>query len=445
MEPEELAALTDEELDLMRPNLTAEEWEDVGILVKGAKGKARATKESSETFRRGDQLLRAYAPRGFGFDDKDPGDDDRKAMAAVRNDMAAFIQGFTDRGQTPTNPQLIAKVREIYTPFTDGGIAGTGFFEETSTFAEVRNLPAAQAQRFVPDLTKMNPDRVTAIRKTLTGVGTKGTDEQVQQAIKSKLLGQAHVIDIKDIDKGTIAQVDKFLTDRGIVATKENIEQWVGAAAIRDTVKQRDILNTAEPTSVTPEPGTTPGVPQVTAPPVEEVAATPVETAVTELEEPTTTVEDEIRGDEIVKDKVDLKTFKDSLGVPTIGIGFNLNKSGAKKRIEALGLDFAKVKAGTQNITKAQAEKLFSADVAQAKTDAKSFFSGVGTLSETRQNVLTNMAFNLGLARLNKFAALKKALAEKDYAKAAKEMLNSKWAKQVGKRATRLAKEMKEG
>jgi lysozyme len=49
------------------------------------------------------------------------------------------------------------------------------------------------------------------------------------------------------------------------------------------------------------------------------------------------------------------------------------------------------------------------------------------------------MIFNLGLYGVLGFKRMLAALREKDYLKASKEMLDSKWAKQVGYRAKKLA------
>ena len=65
-----------------------------------------------------------------------------------------------------------------------------------------------------------------------------------------------------------------------------------------------------------------------------------------------------------------------------------------------------------------------------------------GELSETRKIVLINMYFNLG-NRLFKFNNMLYAIHAKDYEEAAKQMLDSKWAKQVKGRANELANMMK--
>jgi lysozyme len=63
-------------------------------------------------------------------------------------------------------------------------------------------------------------------------------------------------------------------------------------------------------------------------------------------------------------------------------------------------------------------------------------------LSETRKSVLVNMAFNLGVAGLMKFKNMLKAVSEKRWEDASSEMLNSRWADQVGNRAIELSEMM---
>ena len=66
-------------------------------------------------------------------------------------------------------------------------------------------------------------------------------------------------------------------------------------------------------------------------------------------------------------------------------------------------------------------------------------------LNEARQAVLIDMVVNLGWTKFTRFARMILAVRAKDYATAAAEMLNSKWAGQVGERSTRLAEMMRTG
>ena len=64
-------------------------------------------------------------------------------------------------------------------------------------------------------------------------------------------------------------------------------------------------------------------------------------------------------------------------------------------------------------------------------------------LSDCRQNVLIEMVFNLGWSRFKGFKKLIQAIKDKDYDTASEEMLDSRWAEQVGRRADNLAYQMK--
>lgn len=66
------------------------------------------------------------------------------------------------------------------------------------------------------------------------------------------------------------------------------------------------------------------------------------------------------------------------------------------------------------------------------------------SLTPNRRAVIINMIYNLGLTRFLKFKKMIKALYESNYDVAAKEMLDSKWANQVGERANRLSNQMRQ-
>lgn len=67
------------------------------------------------------------------------------------------------------------------------------------------------------------------------------------------------------------------------------------------------------------------------------------------------------------------------------------------------------------------------------------------TLSDVRQDVLVNMAYELGVNGLLAFHQTLTYVAAGEYALAAVAMLQSKWAKQVPGRAKRLAQQMATG
>ena len=124
--------------------------------------------------------------------------------------------------------------------------------------------------------------------------------------------------------------------------------------------------------------------------------------------------------------------------VPTIGVGFNLNKDSARAQIEALGLDYGKVRRGEQTLTDQQVNILYRSDINNAIQDAQAFLPNFDSQPSTVKTILVDMAFNLGLTRLSTFVNLRAALSRYDFQEAANQMQDSAWSGQVGNRATRL-------
>ena len=121
---------------------------------------------------------------------------------------------------------------------------------------------------------------------------------------------------------------------------------------------------------------------------------------------------------------MELKVYKDSLGIETIGIGRNLVDRG---------------------VTEEEARYLCNNDIAIVERELVQNFPIVSSLSDIRIRVLLDMAFNVGLPRLRGFKRMWAALDKHDYGEAAKEMLDSKWARQVKTRAYTLARMMESG
>lgn len=123
-------------------------------------------------------------------------------------------------------------------------------------------------------------------------------------------------------------------------------------------------------------------------------------------------------------------------GNRTIGIGFNLEKTGAREKIEALGLNFYDVYNGRQKITEAQMLELKGEDIETARKDARKYAGeNFDKVDENTQKVLTIMAYQMGDSRLSCFEKLRKAIDNMDYEAMAREMRDSRWYKQTGKPA----------
>ena len=118
--------------------------------------------------------------------------------------------------------------------------------------------------------------------------------------------------------------------------------------------------------------------------------------------------------------------YEDHLGYLTIGYGRLIDPE---------------IKGG---ISESEAEMLLMNDLV-AFMDAAKSYSWYDSLDDVRKAVIVNMLFNLGQPRFNKFVAMHEALKAQNYATAAAEMLDSRWAKQVKGRATELAEQMRTG
>jgi len=120
-----------------------------------------------------------------------------------------------------------------------------------------------------------------------------------------------------------------------------------------------------------------------------------------------------------------LKPYIDTVGKTTIGIGRNLTDVG---------------------ISREESRMLFQHDLerAEAFIDQTWPWAAKWVINRVRRAVLIDMAFNLG-GRLKRFKRMLRALEQENYSEAAVQMLDSRWATQVGRRATRLAKMMRTG
>jgi lysozyme len=147
----------------------------------------------------------------------------------------------------------------------------------------------------------------------------------------------------------------------------------------------------------------------------------------------------------IIAEGLRLQVYKDTLGIDTIGIGRNLEDRGITKE-ELADLDIPTIEHVYEyGITEADAVYLATNDVQIVEEELVRAHPCVDRLDSVRQLILIDMAFNMGVPRLCKFKKMWAAVECGDYPTAAKEMLDSRWAKQVKGRATKLANAMHNG
>lgn len=117
------------------------------------------------------------------------------------------------------------------------------------------------------------------------------------------------------------------------------------------------------------------------------------------------------------------KAYQDTEGIWTIGYGTNLQELRINKDLGERWLR----------------------DQAEIAYKAAKRFPEFELLNSARQNVFVEMVYNMGPSRVAGFKNMLAAIRDGDWEEAAIQMLDSKWARQVGNRAKTLAALMEEG
>ncbi len=119
-----------------------------------------------------------------------------------------------------------------------------------------------------------------------------------------------------------------------------------------------------------------------------------------------------------------LKPYKCTAGKLTIGVGRNIEDNG---------------------ITESEAAFMLDNDILRVHEEMRMNFTWYPHISEVRKAALIDMCFNLGISRFKKFKKMIAAIERTDYDTAASEMIDSKWAVQVGSRSAELSEMMRKG
>lgn len=115
--------------------------------------------------------------------------------------------------------------------------------------------------------------------------------------------------------------------------------------------------------------------------------------------------------------------YRDSRGIATIGVGHNLSVP----------------------LSDAAITQILDDDIRAHTAELEARWPFIQTLPDSpRRAALLNMTFNLGVGGLLKFVQMLPAIEAGDWATAARAALASDWAKQVGDRALRIARQLEE-
>ena len=136
---------------------------------------------------------------------------------------------------------------------------------------------------------------------------------------------------------------------------------------------------------------------------------------------------DQLRDTLKIDEGVKYEIYNDHLGYPTFGIGHLVVES-----------DEEHGKPVGTPVSEDRVNSVFEKDVAIMIDEAKKIFPNLDELPDEAQQVIVNMTFNMGRPRLSQFKKFIAGVNAGDWNKAAVEMMDSRWAKQVGARAERL-------
>ena len=116
--------------------------------------------------------------------------------------------------------------------------------------------------------------------------------------------------------------------------------------------------------------------------------------------------------------------YTDTTGHVTIGYGRNLTDRG---------------------ISEAEARYLLSTDIQNHLNDLRAAIPWFDSLDNVRQEVMVDLAFNMGVPTLMKFTSTLDYIKQGQYDLAAMHLLDSRYAKQVGSRAVENAHALETG
>ena len=134
-----------------------------------------------------------------------------------------------------------------------------------------------------------------------------------------------------------------------------------------------------------------------------------------------------------------LQPYYCTKGRQTIGVGRNLDENPITPEEKKVVGDWEK------GITKQAAFYLLRNDIKRLEKECAEKIAFYPLLDDERQYALLDMAFNLGVAGLKRFKKMLMAMACGYWEDAAKECLDSKYAREVGQRAKRIAETIRTG
>ncbi len=145
--------------------------------------------------------------------------------------------------------------------------------------------------------------------------------------------------------------------------------------------------------------------------------------------------------DEMLRRNEGVRTaaYRDSLGIPTIGVGFNLKRKDARAVLADLGVSYDEVIAG-KAMSDVDVSRLLRFCIDECVADVRALVPTLDDMPIEAQLVLIDLRFNVGPKSFRGFNSPRGTLflfRNGHYKGAAIQLEGSKWARQVGSRAVR--------
>lgn len=149
-----------------------------------------------------------------------------------------------------------------------------------------------------------------------------------------------------------------------------------------------------------------------------------------------------------------LKVYKDSLGIPTVGVGLALMQKTAHGLVPSsyahgictsLGLDFDGLLNGTVMLTQEQSRNILSRCIIDVVEWLTQVFPDLSSYTMSRQTALVDMGFNLGENKFRGFKQMISCILAEDWNAAAANALHSRWALELPARSASDVERMRRG
>lgn len=128
------------------------------------------------------------------------------------------------------------------------------------------------------------------------------------------------------------------------------------------------------------------------------------------------------------------RVYRDTKGIPTIGVGCNMTTQWAKDSLPLAGINYEEALVGSLSLTDVEIDKLLDLQLTVAAAEANQLLPDLYTYPEPQQVVIIDLSFNMGKSVLSKFTHTLQFIREQNWSEAATNLTFSSWYIEVKER-----------